>query len=52
MVILRDVVARATLFCASVERQKERVITGKPGGHVDLILADGKMHQRAAFKSQ
>ena len=52
MVILRDVVTRATLFSAFVERQKERVITGKPGSHVDLILADGEVHQRAALEGQ
>ncbi len=37
---------------AEVERQEESLLAGQFSGHRHLILAHGKVHQRAAFEAQ
>ncbi|MNQ91431.1 hypothetical protein D3C85_1068120 [compost metagenome] len=51
-VVLRQRVAGTAVFAAQVERQEEGVLAGQLGGHRHLVLADGEMHQGAAFEGQ
>ena len=50
--VFRDLVTRAALFSAFVERQEEGVVAREFGRHIDVELADGEVHQRPAFKGQ
>ncbi|VGC97519.1 Uncharacterised protein [Klebsiella quasipneumoniae] len=50
--IFRDVVPRAAVMGAFVKRQEEGFIAIKFGRHKHFVLADGKVHQRPAFKGQ
>ena len=36
----------------SIERKEERVLPGQPGGHVDFVGIDGKMHQCPVLESE
>ena len=50
--IFRDVVPCAAVTGAFVKRQEEGFIALKFGRHKHFVLADGKVHQRPAFKGQ
>ena len=50
--IFRDIVPRAAVMGAFVKRQEEGFIALELGRHKNFVLADGKVHQRAAFKGQ
>ena len=45
-------VARAAVAGTLVEGQEKGFIALEPGGHVDLVLANGEMHQGTAFEGQ
>ena len=52
MGIFGDLIACTTIFGAFVKRQEEGAVTHEFGGHINVILADGKMHQRPALEGQ
>ena len=50
--ILRSVIACAALSSALVKRQKNRLLPLKTRAHINLVLADSKMHQSATFEAE
>ena len=50
--IFRDIVPRTAVMGAFVKRQEEGFIAIEFGRHKYFVLADGKVHQRPAFKGQ
>ena len=47
----RCIIAGTAIGRAFIKRQKIRVFPGQLRRHIDFILADGKMHNCAAFKA-
>jgi hypothetical protein len=50
--VVRHIIARAAVVCAFVEGQKVGALPLQLGGHVHLVLAHRKVHQRTALEGQ